>query len=81
MGHIIDRCDFIDVLEEAVTTGHAVRVDLAGDTHFVDHVRDVVTENGAEYVIFKDHATVALRDILDCRRAQPLEPSYAGKHA
>jgi hypothetical protein len=81
MGHIIDRCDFIDVLEESVTTGRAVSVNVVGGAHFVDHVRDVITENGVDYAIFKDHATVALRDILNCTRAEPLEPSYSGKHA
>ena len=79
MGHIIDRCDFVDVLEEAVTTRGTVHVELVGGTRFVDHVRDVITEGGQDYAIFKDHATVNVSDILNCTRAQPHEPSYAGK--
>jgi hypothetical protein len=79
MGHLIDRCDFVDVFEESVTTGGAVMVELEGGTRFVDHVRDVYTREGVDYVEFKDHAHVALPDILACWRAQPLETSYAGK--
>jgi hypothetical protein len=80
MGHLIDRCDFIDVLEESVTTGGAVTVELIGGTRFTDRVRDVTTQDGTDYAEFRNHATVAVDDILSCTRAQPLETSYAGKH-
>jgi hypothetical protein len=79
MGHLIDRCDFVDVLEESVTTGGPVVVELIGGTRFVDHVRDVYTREGVDYAEFKDHAHVAVADILNVGRAQPFETSYAGK--
>jgi Rho-binding antiterminator len=79
MGHLIDRCDFVDVLEESVTTGGAVAVELIGGTRFIDRVRDVYTMDGVDYAEFKDHATVAVPDILAITRAQPFVPSYAGK--
>jgi Rho-binding antiterminator len=72
MGHQVDRCDFIDILEESAVTGLEVSVQLRGGQHFVDRVRDVVTENGEDWAVFREHARIALHDITDCARAQPL---------
>jgi Rho-binding antiterminator len=79
MGHIAGTCEFLDVLEEAAVTGRTVAITATAGRHFVDHVRDVVTENGQEWAIFRDHKTVPLKEILDARRAEPLEPTYDPK--
>jgi hypothetical protein len=79
MGHILDRCAILDVLEEAVVTRRAVAVELRGDRKFVDGVRDVVTESGEEWALFKDHDRVAVSDIEAVARAEPVEASYDAK--
>ena len=79
MGHRIDRCDIVDVLEEAVVARSAVAVELQTGGRFTDQVRDVVTENGEDYAIFKDHARVAVTEIAAANRADPIEASYDSK--
>lgn len=87
MGHLMDRCDVIDVLEESVTLRRSVTVELKGGGHFVDQARDVVTpgkgegEQGGdgEWVQFRDHGQVAVADIAFCAPAEPREPTYASK--
>jgi Rho-binding antiterminator len=76
MGHLIDRCDFIDMLEESVTTGGKVAVSLHDGQHFVDQVNDVVTQEGQDWAVFAEHDWVKLNDIDDCARAEPREPTY-----
>ncbi|HXT97406.1 MAG TPA: hypothetical protein VN853_13980 [Polyangia bacterium] len=75
----MDRCDVIDVLEESVTLRRAVTVELKGGGRFVDQARDVVTAGHEEFVRFRDHDQVAVRDISFCAPAEPHEPSYASK--
>jgi hypothetical protein len=79
MAHMLDRGDVLDLLEEAVVLKRQVAVNLRGDRHFVDHVREVVTRDGDDWVVFKTHETVLLRDIHTVARAAPIEPTYAGK--
>ena len=79
MSHQIERCDFIDMLEESAKFHRPIAVTLKGDTRFSDAVRDVVTEDGADYALFRDHGRVALRDILDCAWKEPLPASYDSK--
>ena len=71
MGHNsnVDRCDILDVLEESVTTGRTVAVELSSGKHFVDLVRDVVTTNGLDYAEFKDHGRLAVDEIRSATRA------------
>ena len=71
MGQNIGRGDFIDVLEESVSRGHNVAVSLRGGQHFIDRVRDIVSQDGEDWAIFRDHAWVSVSDIEDCMRAQP----------
>jgi hypothetical protein len=66
MSHQVERCDFIDMFEEAVKLHRPVAVTLVGETRFADDVRDVVTEDGEDYVEFRDHGRVALSDIKEC---------------
>ena len=44
MGHLMDRCDVIDVLESSVKLQQAVTVELRNGGKFVDRAKDVVTE-------------------------------------
>ena len=64
-----DRCDILDVLEESVTTGRTVAVELTGGKQFVDLVRDVVTSGGEDFAEFKDHGRMAVNDIRSATRA------------
>jgi predicted RecB family endonuclease len=79
MTHQIDRCDFIDMLEESAVTGLAVSVRLKNGDHFVDEVRDVTTSDGTDWAIFRQHGQIAVNDIRDCVRAEPLKhgPAHA----
>ena len=79
MSHQVERCDFIDMLEESAKTHRQVAVTLRGETHFSDDVRDVVTEEGEDYALFRDHGRVAVTDILDCVWTAPREESYDRK--
>jgi hypothetical protein len=65
-----NRCDILDVLEESVTTGRSVAVELTGGTQFVDLVREVITSGGEDFAEFKDHGRLAVTDIRSATRAQ-----------
>jgi transcriptional antiterminator Rof (Rho-off) len=67
----IGRCDFLDVLEEAVLTRRPVTVKLRNGDEFIDQVRDVKTENGEDYAVFLVHDRVNVSDIHGCSRAEP----------
>jgi Rho-binding antiterminator len=68
----VGRCDFIDVLEEAVLRHQPVEVHLRGGEAFTDEVVDVVTERGDDFAVFKSHERVPVGDILSVTRARPL---------
>lgn len=65
----IDRCDILDVLEEAAIFRKCVRIDLHDRAGFTARVRDVYTENGEDYVIFEDRDRMSVSDISGCRTA------------
>jgi CheY-like chemotaxis protein len=71
MPHQLDRCDLLDLFEEAVVRKSAVAVELRGEQRFIDEVRDVVTRDGEDWVVFKTHDPVPLRDVRSCSRAEP----------
>jgi hypothetical protein len=79
MAHVVDSCDIIDLLEESVTTHRPVAVALAGGQRFTDRVRDVVTQDGQDFVEFRDHGRYPVKDVLECARGEPAPESYAGK--
>lgn len=79
MGHVLDRGDLLDVLEEAATFRRAVAVELKGGRTFVDQVDDVVTVAGEDWAVFHNHERVAVGDISSCARTDTPAPSYAGK--
>ena len=64
-----DRCDIIDYLEESVTTGRSVAVELQGGRQFIDRVSEVVTTGGEDYAEFKNHGRLAVTEIRSCTRA------------
>jgi transcriptional antiterminator Rof (Rho-off) len=69
----IGRCDFIDVLEEAVLRRRPVAVQLREGETFTDEVVDVVTEQGDDFAVFRSHARVPVGHILSVTRAMPQE--------
>ena len=79
MAHIVDRCDIIDILEEATKTGGAVSVEITGGQRFTDRVSAVETREGEDFATFRDHGAVSVSDIRECRRAQPVEQTYDAK--
>ena len=82
MGHLIERCDFIDMLEESARLHRPVIVELKDGRTFTDQARDVITEaSGDEWVVFRLHDRLSLDAISSCRAAAPTEPSYRGKTA
>ncbi|WNG35127.1 hypothetical protein F0U60_16955 [Archangium minus] len=68
----VGRCDFLDVLEEAVLKHRPVAVQLREGEAFIDLVVDVVTEQGDDFAVFKSHERVAVGQILAVTRAGPL---------
>ncbi|QSQ18725.1 hypothetical protein JY651_25530 [Pyxidicoccus parkwayensis] len=64
----VGRCDFIDVLEEAVLRRRPVAVELRAGESFTDQVTDVVTEQGDDFAVFRSHARVPVGDILSVTR-------------
>ena len=79
MSHLIERCDYIDMLEESAKMRRPILVTLRGDARFTDLVRDVLTEEGEDYALFRDHGRVAVSDILDCGWAAPRPEGYDSK--
>jgi hypothetical protein len=68
----VGRCDFIDVLEEAVTRGRPVAVQLREGETFIDQLLDVLTENGDEFAVFRQHDRVSIGEISAVSRPEPL---------
>jgi hypothetical protein len=80
MGHLMDRCDVIDVLESSVKLQQAITVELKNGHTFVDRAKDVVTEpDSPEWVRFRDHDRVIVDDIVFCTPVAPRSSSYDSK--
>jgi hypothetical protein len=80
MGHILDRCDMLDVLEESARMRRALVVELKGGHRFVDEVREVLSDDSGEWAVFRGHDRIPVDDISFCGPAEAPEPSYRGKH-
>ena len=80
MGHLIDRGDVIDMLEESVIRRIPVVVILRDGRIFEDRVQEIGKYEGEDWVAFADHEFTPLRQISKCRRAYPPAYTYAGKH-
>lgn len=74
-----DRCDFLDVLEEAVVFKKPVKVELRDGQRFVDRVKNVVTAAGEDFAEFEDHARIPVTQIADCEPTSHAPPSYMRK--
>ena len=59
------RCDFLDVLEERAKAKGRARVVLDDGSVFVETVRDVVTESGADYAVFDGRGRVPVKRIVE----------------
>lgn len=80
MGHLMDRCDVIDVLESSVKLRAAITVELRDGGKFVDQAKDVVTEpDGPEWVQFRDHDRIIVDDIVFAAPVEPRSSSYDAK--
>jgi len=79
MSHLVDSCDFIDMLEESAKMHRPIIVTLSGGSRFEDTVRDLVTEDGQDFVLFRDHGRYPARDVLDCVWTAPRSESYDAK--
>ena len=73
---VVGPCDFIDVLEEAATTGLRTDVQLKDGAAFSDHVTDVVTEDHKNFAVFRAHGRIPVTEITSATRAfpEPREP-------
>ena len=65
----IDRCDMLDLLEEAAVRRRPVEFELHSGRHFIDAVHDVVTEHGQDFVVFTDRPRLPVAEIARCARA------------
>jgi transcriptional antiterminator Rof (Rho-off) len=63
----LGRCDFIDVLEEAVLRRRPVEVQLRTGETFTDQLVDVHTEGGDDFAVFRAHARVAVGELASLR--------------
>ena len=79
MGHLLDRGDVLDVLEESVVLSRPVHVELKGGSTFVDQARFVVSEDGEYWAVFRHYDTVPVSKIAFCAPTVPNESSYRGK--
>ena len=80
MGHILDRCDVLDVLEESEKVHRPLTVTLKGGGHFIDQVRTIETDGDGEWAVFRAHDRIRVNDIAFCGPAEPPESTYRGKH-
>jgi hypothetical protein len=81
VGHLLDRCDLIDILEESVRLHRPVMVELKDGRSFVDEARDVTDGAAGDWAIFRLHDRVPLGEISFCGPAEPPANSYRGKPA
>ena len=68
MGHVVGRCDFLDLLEESAVLRAPVDVELRDGRAFADVVRAVETRDGQDLVVFRDHGQMAVDEIRWCGR-------------
>jgi hypothetical protein len=76
---LLERCDFIDMLEESVRLHRPVSVELKAGKTFTDEASDVTDGAEGDWAYFRLHERVPLGEISSCRLAVPPEPSYRGK--
>ena len=67
----LGRCDYLDVLEEAVLRRWAYAVQLRSGECFTDQVVDVLTEGGDDFAVFRVHPRVRVGDIATLETEAP----------
>lgn len=75
----IDRCDFLDVLEEAAHFHRPVQIELRDGQRFTAEVRDVVTDAGEDFVVLADRGRVPVSRIVRCASTLSHETGYDAK--
>lgn len=65
----VGSCDFLDLLEEAAVRKRPVKIVAKGE-EFEDVVLDVVTENHQDFVVFKEHGRMLVKDVKSATRAE-----------
>ena len=60
---VLGRCDFLDVLEEAVLRRRPVTLRLRSGEQLCDAVLDVVTEAGSEHVVLRGRGRVPVAEL------------------
>lgn len=65
-----DRCDLLDVLEEAAMAKQPISVRLEDGRSFEDRVTDVVTTGGRDFVDFAEQGRVPVADVVSATRAR-----------
>ncbi len=69
MGHVLDRCDLLDVLEQSARLNRPLIVELEGGERFVDETREVLSEEDDDWAVFRAHDRIPVSDIAFCRPA------------
>jgi transcriptional antiterminator Rof (Rho-off) len=67
----VGTCAFIDVLEEAAVRRTTVNVTLRDGRQFEDVAIDVVTRDGENRVVFRDHGQLSASQVMSMTRARP----------
>jgi transcriptional antiterminator Rof (Rho-off) len=75
----MDRCDVLDVLEEAVRARGSVEVRFRDGETIEVRVREVVTRGGEDYALLANADAVPVSQISACRRLRPPGKSYDPK--
>jgi len=77
MGHRIDRGDIIDMLEESITRGIPVGIELTDGKKFEDRVKSIDKVDDEDHVTFAQHDVIPLRQISTTARAVLPEEAHA----
>jgi len=79
MSHNVERCDFIDMLEESARMFIRTLAVTLRATRLFRSRPHVSPEQGEDFAVFRDHGRVPVSDILDCVWTAPRESTYDGK--
>lgn len=63
-----NRCDILDLLEEAAVFGLHVEVRTSDGREFVDRVVEVPSEEDGDYAVFAEHGRIEVSAIEMARR-------------
>jgi transcriptional antiterminator Rof (Rho-off) len=75
----MDRCDLLDMLEEAALADQPLEIHLRDGETMQTRVREVLTRDGEDYAILEDGACLSVSTIAECRRRVPRPTTYEPK--